>query len=140
MEGSMVQTDPFTHSHGYLGRTTLRVDVHGYLDTAHTREYLDRLTIALRRANRETGRPIGMLFQEDLSGFDVGTVAMMHAEWFRKFGELITGVAIVSSKLTIRFGVAAAKLVAKRPIKLFDDEPAAREWLDSLYPKSRPAK
>ena len=137
----MSQKMPFAHSYRYLGRGVLQVEVHGYLDTAVTEEYLAALSGALKRAHDEHKRSIGLLFKDDLSGFDVGKVAMLHAEWIRKFGEVLSGVAIVSTRLAVRFGVAAAKLVAKRPIQLFEDDYAAREWLESLSkPDSKAAQ
>jgi hypothetical protein len=118
---------PFSHTVQRIDAGAVRVEVQGYLDGESTRIYLASLARAIEPICKTA--PVGIVFVDSLSGFAVGIVAKMHGEWFREMGNSILGVAIVSTKPSVRFGVVAAKLVTRHAIQVFPDEVAARDWL-----------
>jgi hypothetical protein len=121
---------PFTFECRQLDGRAVEVDVSGYLDVESSRRYLIRVGLDLREVARRSGTPIGLLLHDvALSGFDTGSVARVHGEWLNELGDALTAIAVVSKKLTVRFGVAAAKLVVRKPFEIFPDKPSAHEWL-----------
>lgn len=106
------------------------VEVQGYMDADAGHDYLAELGALILRVQKSDKRSVGLIFKDELTGFEAGTAAKLHGQFFREMGEVINGVAIVSKKLSMRFGVAGAKLFAKQPIEVFSDEGDARQWLE----------
>jgi hypothetical protein len=124
----------FRHSVKRLDPGIVLVEVHGYMDTGSSASYLPELKRVIDDVRVRDHGPVGLLFKDELSGFDTGTAAKAHGMFFRQMGEHVHSVAIVSSKLRMRFGVAGAKLFAKQPIELFASERDALTWLTRQKP------
>lgn len=125
----MSQKSPFSHSQRRIGVGLVQVEVQGHLDEASARDYLTQLKGTVTDVQRSDGCPVRLLFKDGLTGFDPGKVARLHGEWIRDLGPSVERVAIISQKATVRFGAAAARLVVRQPLEIFEDEKQARAWL-----------
>jgi hypothetical protein len=125
--------EEFNFTTQHLEAGIVLVEVNGYMDVESLRgmTYLRELRQTIERVQILEKRSVGLIFKDLLSGFDAGTAAKSHGLLFRDLGERVYGVAIVSTKIRMRFGVAGAKLFAKQPIEIFANEADARKWLQT---------
>jgi hypothetical protein len=123
--------EEFSFTTRHLETGLVLVEVNGYMDVESLSgmAYLRELKQMIERVQILDKRPVGLIFKDSLSGFDAGTAAKSHGMLFRELGERVHGVAIVSTKIRMRFGVAGAKLLAKQPIEIFANEADAQKWL-----------
>jgi hypothetical protein len=123
--------DEFSFATKHLEPGIVMVEVTGHMDTESDsgKRYLSELRRLIDRTHAADARQVGLVFKDSLSGFVAGAAAKSHGELFRDLADRVLAVAIVSTKLRMRFGVAAAKLFAKQPIEIFIDESTARYWL-----------
>ena len=118
----------------------VEVRVSGYLDAQATRQYLPELARAIENeTGAAPGRPVALVFHDQLSGFESLVVPREHGQFFRDQSATVDLVAVVTSKATVTFGLAVAKLIAspKQTIKAFSDVGAARKWLQEIRDKER---
>lgn len=125
----MAGKQDFSYSAQRIAKGLVSVEVRGYLDAAASQAYLGELRRLIEDTHRTDQQAVGLIFKDSLSGFDPGTAAKLHGKFFREMGDRVQAVAIVSKRLSMRFGVAGAKLFAKQPIEILADEQAASVWL-----------
>ncbi len=131
------EREMFRHSVKRVDAGIVAVEVQGYMDAGASTSYLPELKRVIDDVRGRDRIAVGLLFKDSLSGFDTGTAAKAHGLFFRDMGEHVHSVAIVSTKLRMRFGVAGAKLFAKQPIEVFASERDAISWLTSQRPSAR---
>ncbi len=108
----------------------IEVHVSGYLNAQESAVYLAALERAVEEQLRGPYKAVLLLFVDNLTGFQSVKVPRMHGQWFSERGPKIARIAVVSSKASVTFGLAAVKLLTKHVIKAFNDPNDARRWLE----------
>jgi hypothetical protein len=111
-------------------RGIIEVHVNGYLSADDTAIYLKAVERAIEEQVSRGQKSVGLLFIENLTGFQSVKVPRLHGQWFSERGAQIARIAVVSSKASVTFGLAAVKLLTKHVIKAFNDPIDARRWLE----------
>jgi hypothetical protein len=122
---------------------------HGSILEIHLSGYLDGdNSLALQRdietqieSLRKTWKisAVGLLYIDELEGFERAKVAKTHGEWFKKMQPQLFKVAVVSPKTAITWAIAIAKLMTKVPLERFAEKEAAMKWL-AVAPTKKPTK
>jgi len=108
------------------GRRLFEIEYDGYMpaDDSHVLE-TERLVVA-------QPEPVGLYYQvHGFSGFHRSQI-MTHADMFGRLGPRVVGIAVVGARPVVRFGAITISLMAKTPLKTFDDRREAMAWLVSL--------
>jgi hypothetical protein len=112
-------------------RGVIEIQVSGYLTAEDTTVYLKAIERTIEEQLRGPQKAVCLMFIENLSGFQSVKVPRMHGQWFSERGASIARIAVVSSKASVTFGLAAVKLLTKHVIKAFNDPHDARLWLEA---------
>jgi hypothetical protein len=107
----------------------IEILVSGYLTTDDTTAYLKAIEGTIDEQLRGTHKAVSLMFIENLTGFQSVQVPRMHGHWFSARGASIARIAVVTSKASVTFGLAAVKLLTKHVIEAFNDPLDARRWL-----------
>ena len=98
---------------------TIDITISGFIDARSSMQYQEEVEGHINRLAVKSTK-VGLLYIEELSGFDTGSVAQLHGRWFSKIKPQVSKVAIVSSKASVMLALSIAKLITKTPLKLFD--------------------
>ena len=121
---------PFHHEIATLAGGIVEVTVSGQLTSNDTEAYLSALGRALDGAARQQ-IPVPLLFVDRLSGFETAKVPKAHGAFFASKAGTLDRVAVVTEKISVTFGLAAARLLAppKQKIQTFKTRDEALRWL-----------
>jgi SpoIIAA-like len=120
---------PFTFRITSSGNT-VEIELAGYIDVEGGRTYQREVEAKVQQIKKGNGSPgVGLLYIDDLSGFQAGQVARQHGEWFLKMRPQVSRIAIVSPKASVTMAISIAKLLSKTPLRQFKDTAEARAWL-----------